>query len=414
MKNIATFINTVLTSLESKDLLKGIDNTAVFYDEPKYFFYSAAINTQATYFHNYFVANRISAGGVSFSSRYEALLKCLGELTDRLGTYSYQQKLIEYKHTFHDALNPSLYTPLRDFKTTTFGWIRGTNLTTQKPSYIPAQLVYINYARGKEPRLTTTSTTGAAGGFDSQSALIRGIYEIVEVDACMTTYLNQISLPKIDLTIIQEKTIKNILNGIQRYALELYCYDMTHDFGISTFLSIIIDRTGIGPAVSAGTKANLNSLKAIIGSIEEACMKRAVTRNLLMKQPQQTPFKTAIMTKEDRAMFWANPAMIKAIDFLLRQKPVPFYFKPFIKTPQEEFSFLVQTLSKKGYCIYSADITHDFIKKLGYTVQKVLIPGLQPWYVNENKKELNMMRLISVAKYFHKKNFYFNTIPHPF
>ena len=73
-------------------------------------------------------------------------------------------------------------------------------------------------------------------------------------------------------------------------------------------------------------------------------------------------------------------------------------------------------LGKKGHDVYYVDITHSKIKKSGYRVYKIIIPTLQPLYLNESEKKgcIREKRLKEVLSFFGKKKGYINTTPHPF
>jgi hypothetical protein len=64
--------------------------------------------------------------------------------------------------------------------------------------------------------------------------------------------------------------------------------------------------------------------------------------------------------------------------------------------------------------IFFADITLDFLKKINFFVYKVIIPNLQPLYLEENKRKINFERLKQVSDYFGHKFRLMNKIPHPF
>lgn len=53
---------------------------------------------------------------------------------------------------------------------------------------------------------------------------------------------------------------------------------------------------------------------------------------------------------------------------------------------------------KKGYEIYYADVTLPLLKRVGYKIVKVVIPGLQPFYMNEILPYLGGERLTEVPK----------------
>ncbi len=168
----------------------------------------------------------------------------------------------------------------------------------------------------KEPILGPLISTGAAGGFSHEETLLNGIYEIVERDAFMTTYLNKIAVQKVDIRSLQNSTIQKTIASCFRYKLDPYVFNITNDLGIPSFMTILIDRTGIGPAVSVGLKSGLNSVGTIIGSLTEALQIRISIRNRLLQDRRKRKI-TEVKTIDDRAYMWSSTKMIHHLNYLL-------------------------------------------------------------------------------------------------
>lgn len=388
-----------------------IDSTYLFSDEPKIFSYSVNLK-KPLYLHE---LNNLQIGGagVSFFSKKLALIKCLSEVVERISMlYFNEKKMInvnynDIKQT--DILKFNQYSSQLK-KRSLFKCVYGNCLGNHKKVLIPAQFIYLGYQIRNENLITRQTTTGAAAGFDQHMVLLRGIYEIIERDALMTTYLNKIKVPLIDLDNIGDKTIKFITNIFKKYKLTWYLFDITNDLEIPTFLSILIDNTKLGHLMTIGYKSRLNKIEAIIGSVEEAFMGRTAERcNFYKKIKPMFPVDLLIMKNNQQLL-----KKMKLINYLFKQKPkklsLSFYLP---KKPTDEINFIKNLLSKKGMNIYYVDITLEIFKPLGYVVYKVIIPKTQP-YLIEDDQELKKDRLKSVAKYFHKRDIYLNKLPHPF
>ena len=106
--------------------------------------------------------------------------------------------------------------------------------------------------------------------------------------------------------------------------------------------------------------------------------------------------------------------MIKRLDFLLNQNPIPYQISSTSFTTEEELFKLRNIFFKKNLRIFYKDITLENFRKLGYLVYKVIIPELQPLYINEVEKEIRKGRLRSVSQYFGQNRVSINKIPHFF
>lgn len=411
-------IKFILNELLSKKIIKSIDRYNTFYDEPSFFLYYAPLGSNENYSDKKIPNNSLGAG-ISISPHI-AILKCLVECIERFCSYCYRNKsmpYLSYKEIKNYALDPALFDNNSSLREEKLGWIKGFNLSNDTTCLVPTQLVYLNYKkRGDEIILPQPGiSTGTAGGFDHESTLLRGIYEVIERDSFMTIYLNKIQAPKIDLTTIKNKTVQLILDSCERYRLELQVFDIATDLGIPSFLSLIIDRTGLGTAVSCGAKSNLNAKLALTESILESFLVRFWMRSKLFESklniPRINPY--AIDTNEKRGFFWSPTRMLEHLNFLLNQKPVTFRYNR-LEEPKQELSKVKELFEKRQIKIFYVDITLPIFKKLGIIVYKAIIPNLQPLYLIENKKIVRIGRLKEVSKFFGQEKVLINNTPHPF
>ena len=125
-----------------------------------------------------------------------------------------------------------------------------------------------------------------------------------------------IAPPRIDVRIIHNKELTSILSILDRYALELTIFDLRTDLQIPVYAAVLLDTTGKGPAVSLGLKAGFDTIRAIIGAIEEALMTRTWIRDKYIYQKKEFDMPKKIETIDQRAYFWFKPEKIKYFSFL--------------------------------------------------------------------------------------------------
>lgn len=416
-------------------IIKQINRVVEFFDDPKIFQFGTTLypitNDQEEELSNY-------AGGYSFFSEDEALLKCLGEALERYCLRSLnKEKLIKgsYKSLKSSAVDPQKFISFSlnqkkqpgfeifNFdEDTPFRWVSGIDLIKNKQTLIPAQLAYLSYKLDADEKcIYLPITTGAAGGSSLTAAIVRGIYEIIERDAFIIYYLNMLPAKKIDLKYLNDDKINFCVNTIEGYNLELHTFDITIDLGISTFLSIVVDRTGMGPAVSLGLKTHLNPYEAILGSIEESLHPRGWLRRKIEDNPnllKDLKYKH-IKTLEDRAVMWYETKHISKLDFFLEQEKTKDKFKIEDYSFSEQLDILLNVFQKNHLDAFFVDVTTDKIKELEYFVVKVIIPQLQPFYLFEDYPYFGGTRLYTLPKKLGFTNRetsenQLNKYPHPF
>lgn len=406
------FIESAVSLLEKHNLIDSLIPLNSFHDEPYGFYYGATLLPQGK---NMPIGKRyyITGDGFSFFSPEIALSKTLGEYLERLSQMYFTNKgFSDYKS--NNSFPLIQYTQSLP---TQFVWAKGKNISTDSSSLIPAQLLYLSYDLQNEPLLTTQISTGAAGGFSPEEAILNGIYEVAERDAIMATYLHKISIPRINLSDLRNNKLQEILVRLRDNKLAIYSFLATNDLAIPTVLTILIDKTGFGPAISVGSKTSLDTTSALIGSIGEAVINHIWTRKKMYKQKNNIiPIeKNSIITREERALYWSTQDKLPYLDFLIRRAPTATLpNSPAYKTSKDELDSILRLMKKKGIQVYTADIKHPILSPLMYHVYKTIIPGLQPLYLNEQQKEINNERLKKISNHFSQPSGEHNGIPHPF
>jgi len=444
-------VKKLMEVLFKQKIIKNIMELENYNDEPKIFCFVSVLEDTSTFFDaKMSVESSLSAD----SDRDTAIIKSVCEAAERFSAGFYKEKKFiktSYNKVSSKAINPLSFVGISEnqrnesgvgkglnqkFKikeTSVFNWIRGKSIDG-KNVLIPAQLVYCPYNfrhYPEEPIILLPITTGIAAGQSFEDALYRGICESVERDAFMITWLNKLSPPVIDLNSIEDEEMKKIVESAKRYNLEIYAIDMTTDIKIPSVLSVIIDRTGIGPAVMVSAKTSLNLKEAIVGAIQEGLSGRIVRRSKIARSPDSIKLRadyflenpSEIKTFHDRMIYWTKTDMIEKIEFLLKgqRKKITSteLFNYIASSDGERVNIVLDTIKNNGLNGYWIDITYPAFKKSGLRVVKFISPELHPLNMTERIKYLGGDRLYSVpvSMGYYKKPLLpeeLNSVPHPF
>lgn len=437
--NISTSLKkiTILTSPQ-KGVLRKLNRVQHYSDEPKPFKFSAISKS---------VTKKISDGrdflsfgvGYSFFSEEEALIKCIGEAIERYCLKVYKKDKFfygSYKYLKRrGAINPSIIASFSEKQrkklkninvnsSDNFYWAKGYSLTYNEQVLIPAQLVYLSYKKEpKEKIIRLPLSTGAAGGACLASALCRGIYEVVERDAFMIHWLNKLTPPKVNMRAISDTRVQKILNILERYLLKINVLDITTDLNIPTFLSVLIDETGIGLPVSLGLKSHLNPINAIVGSMQESLNPREWIRREVENNSSLIREVNAdeISTTRLRGIFWFDKNKMNKLHFLIKRRPAKKVYLKKIRylSSGEQLKILLKIFKNKKYEVSFVDIGMPKIRQSGYEVVFVFIPELHPLYLDEKYPYLGGRRLYQVPRLIGYKNVQkreedLYQFPHPF
>lgn len=319
---------------------------------------------------------------------------------------------------------------------TAFGWIRATSLISNKNIFCPAQLMSPRYFREnvrtsensdskKEPMLRWPVTTGLATGQSLEEALVKSILEIIERDAFMITYLNQISPPLIDLEALskQDPQINKVIKSFKRNRLEAYAVQLVTDFQVNAILGILIDRSGKSPAVTVGARAHFDLKTCVLDAFSEALSSRCYLRSVFHQQVNLEK-----IGRTERMIYWTKIENLPKIEFLTKgpkkiinisdQKNIFLSSdkrrerKNYYKIKLEK---LVSELSKKKYETCFVNLTNSKISAIGLKTVFVVIPDLHPLHLSESIPYLGGSRLADMPKKFgYSLPEELNKIPHPF
>ncbi|MEA2205554.1 MAG: ribosomal protein methylthiotransferase accessory factor [Blastocatellia bacterium] len=261
---------------------------------------------------------------------------------------------------------------------------------------VPVQLVTVPYTiPSDEPILREPISTGTACGDTREDAILRGLLECIERDAVMLSFYGRQCVAQVDITADSE--LWPIVDELARCRLRLIVADVSStDFCVKSFLVLLIDETEFGPALTAGAKAGVDPVAAIRGAIEEAVHIRAWLRDHLADrdghfEQTETNEPATVHSFLDRARLWSRRSMLSHIDFystaprrLLEEYTVTEAHRlPVLDD-------LKKDLLAMGASAFVADLSSRFTwaTDLSLYVVKVMVPTLQPLFIDESYRIL--------------------------
>jgi len=401
-----------------------------------------------------------SGKGADMFDRKATLWPAVGEAVERYAMQFYQPKDGE----FIDASWKTLSEPKVDIfdvagfdnnlrkqkhrafkldfdETTNFRWVKATDLLNKKSIWAPLQWFSFSHVQKhtlgenskitdpdfvQETLLSVPITTGVAAGQNTTDAILRGLLEVIERDAFIIYWLNQIPAKKIDILSFHEERFQKLNNIANRYQLEMYALYFQTDVPAHTVCSIVIDRSGIGPALIVGAKTGLSLSDTAYGALSDTLAQRGLYRNMMdgeeyKKQNFDNIFKIG---HKERMYYWFDIERLKYIETFISGKTVtsnqlPTY--PQHHDKSKDLKELLKFFKEKNYSVYYKEILSDRLRNLteGLSVTVVKIPQMQPLYLEESLRSIAGKRLYEIPDFlgYDKKSekideFY--KIPHPF
>lgn len=270
-------------------------------------------------------------------------------------------------------------------------WMRGLNLRTGEPCWVPAVLVYMHFPAHGAERITNPISTGAAAHPDPATAVCSALCEVIERDAISLTWLQQLALPRIELDVVGPK-LQRYLDVSADRDMTIQLFDATTDLGIPTVygVSVAPNHPTCRTVVSCAT--SLDPQTAVAKAICESVSVRIALHD---EKPPSDDART-FTGVSDGAAYMCAPERAAAFDFLL-DSPARRRLSemPALSTgdPVADLRLVCSRLAASGMDAYVVDLTTDEALRAGMTVVRAVVPGLQPLTFHYRARFLGHPRL---------------------
>ncbi|MGI5271147.1 YcaO-like family protein [Nonomuraea sp. CA-218870] len=281
---------------------------------------------------------------------------------------------------------------------TPIAWLRAYSLSRAAWSHVPACLVHLPYLpQGQDVEehiIGPAISTGLACAASRAEAVLSGLYEAIERDAFMISWLRELPLGRVDL--LSHPAIAEVYTArLRRPGLDYHVLDMTTDLGVPAFMCLLLDHRQDPPIACAGGAAHHDPAKAVLKALVEAAQTREWAKYLCRTRAgSPAPPADELTTFEDHVFHYASGGSARALE--------PFLDRPVVPLPaggeppadhRTAIDAVLGRLGAAGLEALTVDLTTPDVAGCGYHVVKVLVPGLQPLYADESRPLLGGHRL---------------------
>ncbi len=309
---------------------------------------------------------------------------------------------------------------------TLMAWTKADSLTNHVTKYVPASLVYLPYApvfkEEKEEMISVSISTGAACATSVPEAIFKGICELIERDAFMIMWKNQV--PPVKIEIDEGSELFNVFNTkFKRPGIKYELFYTTQDLEMASFFGVLTDTRNGYPARVVGGAAHpdpdVAALKTLVELVQGLFWMEYKGEK---KFPIEDGFAN-IDSFEKRMELYAYNDMSEALQFLPKEAGLNLSdLKKSFGYNSRNIKFTLQniidTFSKNRYEILAVDVTTPEAYRCGLNVVKVLIPALEVMEGDFNYPFLGGTRWKEVPKKLGLKKFNpdvtINPFPHPY
>ena len=291
---------------------------------------------------------------------------------------------------------PTASTPLR--------WVSAYSISHDRPILIPASFVYIPYffKQSGEPLIHIPISTGLACGSNLAPAIYKAILEVIERDAFMIMWQNQLPCPRLDLSTIHDPFIQSILNELSVLPVECQAYLLPSDTEVPVIMVLLRSTSGYLPHTVVGNSADLDPNKALMLALEEVSLSWVGIGRYALAKKDYKPAKnySDVNTLTLHALVHAvDPDLGKSLEFLNpsgQQIAIQDIKNRYDENMVGNIQTLVDKLNEKDLNVVVKDLTTVDVDEAGFKVVRAVVPGMQPLDINHARRYLGGTRLYEV------------------
>lgn len=347
----------------------------------------------------------------------EAALGAIGEALERYCSYQHNPQAVFHETTTAlgaAAIRPAEFVLYSDRQYASPGfrypkpddaapiaWTTAVELPAKSVAYAPSSLVYLYFdPNSRDGYFCPATSNGLAAGPTLQSAILSGLYELIERDAFLINWMNRLPAPRVDYSTATGIATR-IRSHYARFGVEAAVFDITNDIGVPVMMAMALDHSGNGPSVVIGLGCHLDPAVALKKALMEVCQVRpSETLKFATKPPADRLHKYSdVKTLEDHAGFAAIAANLHEFDFLLKNDGhvkldnLPNGSCGDIET---DLHRCVALLRAQGSRVAYVDLTTPDVEPYGMYVARAIATGLQPMHFGHGEERLGGTRLFAV------------------
>lgn len=312
----------------------------------------------------------------------------------------------------------------------TMKWVLGISVTNNELRLIPEKVAYygLRLRDADYTNFVYEISNGCAIGGTLKEASLSGLLEVIERDAFLNTWYNEISLPELKLSSINNKEIQLMKAKFEYlFPYRLHIFDMRIDINIPLVLVVAkknSDKNDDDMNIMCAAGIDLSWEGAIINALHELCdIYPALNAKYKERKKELEMMKdnfNLVRTMEDHSLLYGLKGMEKYFCFLFERGNVDrkdFLAEKIEITDKysldEVFQLLVDILAEKGLETIVINQTAEELKLTDLYCVKVLVPGMLPMtFGHLNRRVETIKRIEDIGKIYNKDKY--RIIPHPF
>ena len=274
-------------------------------------------------------------------------------------------------------------------------WTAGRWLDNAEPVNIPALATYVNFPANPAERFCQTTSSGLAAGDSFEDAALRALYELIERDAFMLSWLARRSALRINLAGCDELT-RQALTEVERLGArtEVFVLDLGTRHPTVVCLGLGDGRSWPGATIGLGTHADADMAlrKAVFEHTHYGIYMRRLMREGLHHRVQKS---SDVLGSLDHGLYYVHPEHVRDLKFFRRRSRSAISLDHMRSRYRLEakLSACVSALLSVGIRTAAVDVTSSDVALAGVRVVRAFGVNLQPIHFGFGYERLRNPRL---------------------
>ena len=285
-----------------------------------------------------------------------------------------------------------------------YTWILGDSLVSGKKMYIPAQTASGAQFPGikDETLFRERSTNGLATWPTRDGARLAGMLEIIERDAYMIMWLNQLSPSKIALDThrAQSPSLNALIEECALYRLKVHALALPTDAPTYAVCVVVEDLSDVAPRFALGLKAHRSLAVSIEKALLEALRARVSYRSSdkeIAAWNTDTPANK--VGHKDRLFYWGLEKHAHQLEFLISGTEKEYTSQVWENDSAEQhLARLLEWCRRRSYECIAVPLGKSVMNPTQWHVESVVMPDLQWMHLSEKSRVITGKRLTEVPR----------------
>lgn len=299
-------------------------------------------------------------------------------------------------------------------------WVWGQNIITGQKTAVPLQMTsWFKHRYNFREVLAYPTSSGSAGYFSEEGAVLRGILEVVERDAFLVHWLTRIA-PRVITRHTLPEDIQSELRDFESRGITLFVLDTTALLLPSICIAATNEQGGAPRVIVSAASAVTCELAIRKALLEMRMLSLRFFQDEVAVSDATEPFVSAL-DRQTRPRYWCGKDKVEVFRWFVNGENISYEQAQIHDQDcrDDDGSCLracLAVLKKQGEGYYPVVYRpkNDLQESVGFFVVQVFIPKAFPFYLTEYLGTFKSKRLQEFAQSRQVTEWQLNPVPHMF